>query len=95
MPSPFSAGLSVCFYTVIVSFILFQAILAAVVIANLVGLLKQFSRFPVLWRIDKPDAVRFGSLRNNHYETKPVYPRISKHFVVICESAPCGKAGTL
>ncbi|CAH3178835.1 unnamed protein product [Porites evermanni] len=34
-----------------------KAILAAVVIANLVGLLKQFSRFPVLWRIDKPDAI--------------------------------------
>ncbi|XP_073252722.1 prestin-like [Porites lutea] len=34
-----------------------KAILAAVVIANLIGLLKQFSRFPVLWRIDKPDAI--------------------------------------
>ena len=38
--------------------LLFQAILAAVVIANLIGLLRQFSRLKDLWRIHKPDAVR-------------------------------------
>ena len=36
----------------------FQAILAAVVIANLIGLLRQFSRLKDLWKIHKPDAVR-------------------------------------
>ena len=39
-----------------------QAILAAVVIANLIGLLKQFSRLLVLWKIHKSDAVRWISL---------------------------------
>ncbi|XP_020612029.1 solute carrier family 26 member 6-like isoform X1 [Orbicella faveolata] len=34
-----------------------KAILAAVVIANLIGLLRQFSRLKDLWRIHKPDAV--------------------------------------
>jgi len=34
-----------------------KAILAAVVIANLVGLLKQFSRLRALWKIYKPDAI--------------------------------------
>lgn len=34
-----------------------KPILAAVVIANLVGLLRQFSRLKVLWKIHKPDAV--------------------------------------
>ncbi|XP_068719707.1 prestin-like isoform X1 [Montipora capricornis] len=34
-----------------------KAILASVVIANLIGLLKQFSRLKDLWRIHKPDAV--------------------------------------
>ena len=38
-------------------FALIQAILAAVVIANLVGLLRQFSRLRELWGIHKPDAV--------------------------------------
>ena len=38
-----------------------QAILAAVVIANLIGLLKQFSRLRVLWKIHKPDSVRWVS----------------------------------
>ena len=38
-------------------FALIQAILAAVVIANLVGLLRQFSRLRDLWGIHKPDAV--------------------------------------
>ena len=36
----------------------FQAILAAVVIANLIGLLKQFTRLKALWYIYRPDAVR-------------------------------------
>jgi len=34
-----------------------KAILAAVVIANLIGLLRQFSRLRDLWKIHKPDAV--------------------------------------
>ncbi|KAJ7388826.1 hypothetical protein OS493_035383 [Desmophyllum pertusum] len=34
-----------------------KAILAAVVIANLIGLLRQFSRLKYLWKIHKPDAV--------------------------------------
>lgn len=34
-----------------------KAILASVVIANLVGLLRQFSRLKDLWRIHKPDAI--------------------------------------
>ncbi|XP_078370071.1 prestin-like isoform X2 [Oculina patagonica] len=34
-----------------------KAILAAVVIANLIGLLRQFSRLKDLWKIHKPDAV--------------------------------------
>ena len=42
-----------------------QAILAAVVIANLIGLLRQFSRLRDLWRIHKPDAVRWISNENS------------------------------
>lgn len=38
-------------------FYLPKAILAAVVIANLIGLLKQFSRLKALWFIYRPDAV--------------------------------------
>ena len=34
-----------------------QAILAAIIIANLVGLLKQFSHLKQLWKICKPDSV--------------------------------------
>ena len=45
-----------------VPYILLQAILAAVVIANLVGLLKQFSRLRYLWKVYKPDAVRYTFL---------------------------------
>lgn len=41
-------------------FVSFQAILAAVVIANLIGLLRQFSRLRDLWKIHKPDAVRYS-----------------------------------
>ena len=43
-------------------FALIQAILAAVVIANLVGLLRQFSRLRDLWGIHKPDAVNSSPL---------------------------------
>ena len=43
-------------------FALIQAILAAVVIANLVGLLRQFSRLRDLWGIHKPDAVNSSLL---------------------------------
>ena len=42
--------------------VLYQAILAAVVIANLIGLLRQFSRLKDLWKIHKPDAVRYSSV---------------------------------
>ena len=45
-----------------VMFALIQAILAAVVIANLVGLLRQFSRLRDLWGIHKPDAVNSSLL---------------------------------
>lgn len=41
-------------------YFLYQAILASVVIANLIGLLKQFSRLRDLWKIYKTDAVSFG-----------------------------------
>ena len=49
-------------------YILFQAILAAVVIANLIGLLRQFSRLRDLWKIHKPDAVRYrlATLNTTH-----------------------------
>ena len=48
-----------------VMFALIQAILAAVVIANLVGLLKQFRRLRQLWGIHKPDAVRNNAIGVN------------------------------
>lgn len=51
-------------------FVSFQAILAAVVIANLIGLLRQFSRLRDLWKIHRPDAVRYSyflHLKNYKY----------------------------
>ena len=54
-------------------FALIQAILAAVVIANLVGLLRQFSRLRDLWGIHKPDAVNSSLL----ILFNPLLPNIS------------------
>ena len=63
-------------------FALIQAILAAVVIANLVGLLRQFSRLRDLWGIHKPDAVNSSPLTLYSFRSVYVFSLLfSIHFL--------------